>query len=136
MTGIVRIIPSSKREFRRYCEDPGEVPSFVRTLPATDRDQNELPACPEAETCTMAEDGGLEPPSPKAPVFKTGGLPIILVLRKRVGSELSVRNGIHHTSHIVPHSAVVFHARLLDGPASDLGSACIKTSRRAFFLIS
>ncbi len=32
----------------------------------------------------MAEGGGLEPPSPKAPVFKTGGLPIILTLRRGV----------------------------------------------------
>ena len=29
----------------------------------------------------MAEGVGLEPTSPKAPVFKTGGLPIILTLR-------------------------------------------------------
>lgn len=29
----------------------------------------------------MAEGEGLEPSSPKAPVFKTGGLPIILTLR-------------------------------------------------------
>lgn len=29
----------------------------------------------------MAEGGGLEPPSPKAPVFKTGALPITLTLR-------------------------------------------------------
>ncbi len=31
----------------------------------------------------MAEGVGLEPTSPKAPVFKTGGLPIILTLRGR-----------------------------------------------------
>ena len=30
----------------------------------------------------MAEGVGLEPTSPKAPVFKTGGLPIILTLRR------------------------------------------------------
>ncbi len=35
--------------------------------------------------CCMAEGGGLEPPSPKAPVFKTGGLPIILTLRIGAG---------------------------------------------------
>ena len=29
----------------------------------------------------MAEGEGLEPSSPKAPVFKTGGLPVILTLR-------------------------------------------------------
>ena len=29
----------------------------------------------------MAEGVGLEPTSPKAPVFKTGGLPVILTLR-------------------------------------------------------
>lgn len=29
----------------------------------------------------LAEGEGLEPSSPKAPVFKTGGLPIILTLR-------------------------------------------------------
>ena len=31
----------------------------------------------------MAEGEGLEPTSPKAPVFKTGALPITLTLRKR-----------------------------------------------------
>ena len=31
----------------------------------------------------MAEGGGLEPPSPKAPVFKTGALPITLTLRRK-----------------------------------------------------
>lgn len=30
----------------------------------------------------MAEGEGLEPPSPKAPVFKTGALPITLTLRR------------------------------------------------------
>lgn len=29
----------------------------------------------------MAEGGGLEPPRPKPPVFKTGALPITLTLR-------------------------------------------------------
>ena len=33
----------------------------------------------------MAEGKGLEPLSPKAPVFKTGALPITLTLRKRRG---------------------------------------------------
>ena len=33
----------------------------------------------------MAEGVGLEPTSPKAPVFKTGGLPVILTLRGRRG---------------------------------------------------
>lgn len=32
--------------------------------------------------CKMAEGEGLEPPSPKAPVFKTGALPITLALRE------------------------------------------------------
>lgn len=35
------------------------------------------------ETQKMAEGVGLEPTSPKAPVFKTGGLPVILTLRGR-----------------------------------------------------
>ena len=38
----------------------------------------------------MAEGEGLEPPSPKAPVFRTGGLPIILALR----SEGSLKDSI------------------------------------------
>lgn len=33
----------------------------------------------------MAEGVGLEPTSPKAPVFKTGGLPVILTLRAEDG---------------------------------------------------
>lgn len=35
------------------------------------------------KTWKMAEGVGLEPTSPKAPVFKTGGLPVILTLRGR-----------------------------------------------------
>lgn len=39
----------------------------------------------------MAEDEGLEPTKPKPPVFKTGALPIMLILRaetllERIGS--------------------------------------------------
>lgn len=34
----------------------------------------------------VAEGVGLEPTSPKAPVFKTGGLPIILTLRTGSGT--------------------------------------------------
>ena len=40
----------------------------------------------------MAEGGGLEPPSPKAPVFKTGGLPVILTLRPEGHAPLRRRN--------------------------------------------
>ncbi len=36
----------------------------------------------------MAEGGGLEPPSPKAPVFKTGALPITLTLRNEYRAKL------------------------------------------------
>lgn len=35
----------------------------------------------------MAEGGGLEPPSPKAPVFKTGALPVTLTLRGMADKE-------------------------------------------------
>ena len=31
----------------------------------------------------MAEDEGLEPTRPKSPVFKTGALPIMLILRTK-----------------------------------------------------
>jgi hypothetical protein len=36
----------------------------------------------------MAEDEGLEPTRPKSPVFKTGALPIMLILRERNGGNL------------------------------------------------
>ena len=38
----------------------------------------------------MAEDEGLEPTRPKSPVFKTGALPIMLILR-RIGRNYSIR---------------------------------------------
>ncbi len=41
----------------------------------------------------MAEGGGLEPPSPKAPIFKTGGLPIILTLRADKANISIVKRG-------------------------------------------
>ena len=40
----------------------------------------------------MAEGVRLELTSPKAPVFKTGGLPIILTLRKAANMALIVAN--------------------------------------------
>ena len=51
----------------------------------------------------MAEGVGLEPTSPKAPVFKTGGLPIIL----------SLREGIGWRHAILPQSGLRFHRKTL-----------------------
>ena len=46
---------------------------------------------------SMAEGGGLEPPRPKPPVFKTGALPITLTLRRKMivcrGRSVARRSG-------------------------------------------
>lgn len=40
----------------------------------------------------QAEGEGLEPPSPKAPVFKTGALPIMLALQYSGGAQRLIAN--------------------------------------------
>lgn len=66
----------------------------------------------------MAEGGGLEPPSPKAPVFKTGGLPIILALREGL-SNGAILAQFRRDLHLLLWHARAKVVRVCSGPGQD-----------------